>query len=55
MGNTTGMTSFVCDHASVKWILSMGESGLKEMGLVLIMLMGTLTVEPECIGYSPGL
>ena len=22
MGNTTGMTSFVCDHASVKWILS---------------------------------
>ena len=23
MGNTRGMTSFVCDHASVKWILSM--------------------------------
>ena len=22
MGNTTGMTYFVCDHASVKWILS---------------------------------
>ena len=26
MGNTTGMTSFVCDHASLKWILSIASN-----------------------------
>ena len=26
MGNTTGMTSFVCNHASVKWVLSIPRS-----------------------------
>ena len=35
MGNTTGMTSFVCDHASVKWILSI--SGTVERYLKVVV------------------
>ena len=35
MGNTTGMTSFVCDHASLKWILSIGSNKCQYLNLNL--------------------
>ena len=48
MGNTTGMTSFVCDHAWVKWILSI-DNVSKCALLRSTCATHTLAGQPHCI------